>query len=66
MLREDRPGVVTMPVPVVVLSAGSLLPVAQQVQRHSVELAQPDQSGKFKFIKTVADLSFIMCCLKKN
>lgn len=46
LFREDRPGLVALPVPVAVLSAGGLLPGAQQVQGHTVELAKPVQTGE--------------------
>jgi len=40
---------VALPVPLVVLSARSILPDAQQVQGHTVELAQLVQTGE-KFV----------------
>jgi len=46
LFREDRPGLVALPVPVAVLSAGSLLPGAQQVQGHTLELAKLVQTGE--------------------
>lgn len=46
LFREDRFDLVAMPVPVAVLSARSLLPGAQQVQGHTVELAQLGQTGE--------------------
>lgn len=62
LFREDRFDLVALPVPVAVLSARSLLPGAQQVQGHTVELAQLGQTGEcFLFYRRLFILTSLSC-----
>jgi len=61
LFREDSPGLVTLPIPVAVLSARNLLPSAQQVQGHTMELAQFVQTGEFLYIFISCFYCFVVC-----